>query len=79
MLVPLTVLIWRFNTRFFLNIKKSMDKNNHQLKILYKCIKANTSAIWQQMLHISPTKYSSPNHLKKETRATQKKPTFQID
>ena len=32
-----------------------MDKNNLKLKILYKCIKANVSAIWQHMLHIPPT------------------------
>ena len=37
-------------------LKKRMDKNNRKLKILYKRIKANTSAIWQNMLHISPTK-----------------------
>ena len=38
-------------------IKKRMDKNNCKLKILYKCTKANNnSAIWQHMLHISPTK-----------------------
>ena len=33
-----------------------MDKSNRKLKILYKCIKANTSAIWQHRLHIPPTK-----------------------
>ena len=39
-----------------------MDKNYHKLKILYKCMKANsnTNAIWQhmqwQMLHIPPSK-----------------------
>ena len=39
-----------------------MDKNNCKLKILYKCIKTNTSAIWQHMLHIPPTKvFISPN------------------
>ena len=27
-----------------------------QIKILVKCIRANTSAIWQNMLHIPPTK-----------------------
>ena len=41
-------------------------KNNHKLKILYKCIKANTSTTWQHiMLHIPhQLKYSSPNRLK---------------
>ena len=30
-----------------------MDKNNRKLKLPFKCIKANTSAIWQHiMLHI---------------------------
>ena len=33
-----------------------MDKNTRKLKTPYKCIKANTSAIWQHMLHIPPTK-----------------------
>ena len=37
-------------------IKRRMDKNNCKLKILYKYIKANTSAIWQHMLHIPPGK-----------------------
>ena len=40
MLVPLTVSIWRFNTRFKKNVYKRQDKNNRKLKILYKCIKA---------------------------------------
>ena len=29
-----------------------MDKNNCKLKILFKCIKANTSAKWQHRLHM---------------------------
>ena len=33
-----------------------MYKNNCRLKMLYKCIKANTLAIWQHMLHIPQTK-----------------------
>ena len=33
-----------------------MDKSNRKFKILYKYIKANTSAIWQHRLHIPPTK-----------------------
>ena len=37
-------------------IKKRIDKSNCKLKILYKCIKANTSVMWQHMLHIPPTK-----------------------
>ena len=36
---------------------KRMGKKNSKLKIPYKCIKANTSAICQNiMLHIPPTK-----------------------
>ena len=49
----------RFGLAFQYQIKKlikKMDKNNCKLKILYKCIKANTSAISQHMLHILPTK-----------------------
>ena len=33
-----------------------MDKNNQKSKIRYKCIKGNTSALWQHRLHIPPTK-----------------------
>ena len=40
---------------FFFSFQK-VDKNDCNLKILYKCIKANTSPIWQHMLHIPPTK-----------------------
>ena len=52
MLVPLTIWVWRFNT-IFKQKEKRMDKNNRKLKILYKCIKANsnTSAIWQNAAH----------------------------
>ena len=66
--VPLTVSVWRFNTRKKM-IKKRMDKNNRKVNRLYKSI--NTSAIWQHVLHIPPTKI----HLtapKNKTRATQK-------
>ena len=55
-----------------------MDKNNRKLKILYKCIKANTSAIWQHMLHIPPTKaYSSPNRSNKQKdKSHTKEPAY---
>ena len=43
-----------------------MDKNNRKLQILYKYIKANTSAIWQHTLH------TCPNRSKKPPRSTQK-------
>ena len=36
--------------------KERMYKNNRKLKLLYKCITANTSAIWQHMLHILSAK-----------------------
>ena len=36
-----------------------MDKNNRKLNILYKCITANTSALWQHVLHIPPTKVTA--------------------
>ena len=48
-----------FNLAFQYQIKKiieRMDKNNHKLKILCKCMKVKNSAIWQHMLQISPTK-----------------------
>ena len=40
-----------------------MDKNNRKLKILYKCIKANTSAIF---FTYHKLKYSPPNCSKKQ-------------
>ena len=43
-----------------------MDKNNCKLKILYKGIKANSSAIWQHMLHIPPTIVIIPNRSNKQ-------------
>ena len=49
----------RFDLAFQYQITKTnkrMDKNNRKLKILHKCMKANTSAIWQHMLHIPPIK-----------------------
>ena len=36
---------------FFLKYKKGMDRSNKKSKILYKCITANTSVIWQQAAH----------------------------
>ena len=41
------------NTRFFfLKYKKGMDRSNKKnYKILYKCITANTSVIWQHAAH----------------------------
>ena len=50
----------RFVLAFQYQIKKEkekrVDKCNRKLKILYQCIKDNTSAIWQQMLYTPPTK-----------------------
>ena len=57
-----------------------MDKSNRKLNILYKCIKANTSAIRQHnMLHIPPTKILIPKPLKNKTtkKATQKSLPFE--
>ena len=49
-----------------------MDKNNRKLKILYiyKCIKANISAIWQHNLCCTyhQLKYSYPNRSKNKTK-----------
>ena len=42
MLVPLTVSVWRFNTRVNNKNCKRMDKANRKWKILYKCIKAGS-------------------------------------
>ena len=44
-------------------IYKRMDKNNRKLQILYKCIQANTRALWQHnyAAHTANKKYSSPN------------------
>ena len=33
-----------------------MDKNNRKVKILYKCIKANTNPIWQHNTHLLTAK-----------------------
>ena len=50
-------IIDRFGLLFqYQMLHKRMDKDYCKLKLLYKCIKANTSAIWQHMLHIPPTK-----------------------
>ena len=47
------------NTRFEKkNIRKGMDRSNK--KKLYKCITANTSAIWQHAAHTT-NQMSSPN------------------
>ena len=40
------------NTRFLKKYKKGMDRSNKKKsKILYKCITANTSVIWQHAAH----------------------------
>ena len=46
-----------FQYHIFKNIKKNGQKQS-QLKnsLLCKCVKANTSPIWQHVLHIQPTK-----------------------
>ena len=48
------------NTRFLKSIKKGMDRSNKNSKILYKCITANTSVIWQHAAHTTD-QLSSPN------------------
>ena len=56
-----------------------MDKNNRKLKLLYKCIKANTSAIcctYHQLKYSSPNR-SNKQKQKKKTRAAQKSPPFE--
>ena len=48
-----------------------------RLKILYKCIKANISAIWQHTLHIPPTAILiSPNRSKKERKKEPHKTAY---
>ena len=49
-----------------------MDRQNITLKMLYKCIMANTSAIWQQAAHTT-YQLSSPSC---STRATPKSLTL---
>ena len=49
------------NTRFLKKSIKKMDRSNtKQFKILYKCITANTSVIWQHAAHTTD-QLSSPN------------------
>ena len=50
---------------------KKKKKKKKKIK-LYKCIKANTSAIWQQVVHTT-YQLSSPS---RSTRAIQKSPTL---
>ena len=45
-----------FQYQIFTNIKKNGQKQLHIKNTIYKCIKANTSAIWQHISHIPPTK-----------------------
>ena len=52
--------------------KKGMDRYNINFKMLYKCIMANTSAIWQQAAHTTD-QLSSPSC---STRAIQKSLTL---
>ena len=52
-----------------------MDENNRKLKIPYRCITANTSAMWQHMLHIPPTHLKTAQTNKTEKSHT-KEPTF---
>ena len=47
---------------FFKKYKKGMDRSNKKnSEILYKCITANTSVIWQHAAHTTDP-LSSPNH-----------------
>ena len=49
------------DTRFLKKYKKGMDRSNKKKsKILYKCITANTSVIWQHAAHTTD-QLSSPN------------------
>ena len=49
------------NTRLKKSIKKEMDRSNKKnQKILYKCIIANTSVIWQHAAHTTD-QLTSPN------------------
>ena len=45
-----------FLHRLLFLIKLNEQKQLQIKKILYKCIKANTNAMWQHMLHMPPTK-----------------------
>ena len=72
MLATLTVSAWRFNTIFYKKKEKKrygQKQSQIKLKIQYKCIKANTSAIRQ---HICCTyhqvQYSSPNRSNKQNK-----------
>ena len=46
---------WPFHLIYWYQVKekylKGMDRHNINFKMLYKCIMANTSAIWQQVAH----------------------------
>ena len=74
--LPLTISIWRFNNQIKKICKKWMDKKNCKKNLLNKCIKANTSALWQHMLHTyHQLKYSSPNlSNKQKDQSRTKKP-----
>ena len=48
------------NTRFQKSIKKEWTEAIKKYEILYKCIAANTSVIWQHAAHITD-QLSSPN------------------
>ena len=48
-----------------------MDRSNRKLKILCKCIKANTRAIWHHAVHTT-----SPNCSNKKDRIHTQEPTF---
>ena len=65
MLIPFSVSVWHFNTRLKEKERKRMDKNNRNLKILYKFIKAVPYAA-----HTTNKNCSSPNRSNKiKTRA----------
>ena len=49
-----------------------MDKNNRKLKMLYKCVKAKTSAMWQNMRHITPTKILISQPIKNNNKSHTK-------
>ena len=60
---------FRLIYRYQIKEKKEKEKRNGQIKILYKCIMANTSAIWQLAAHttyqLSSPSYSTKSHTKK--------------
>ena len=49
-----------YQYHFFFKYKKGMNRSNKKFKKLYKCITANTSAIWRHAAH-TPDQVTSPS------------------